>query len=152
MTMMNHQNAFSHKILTFWTKSSEEMRPGSTSTTPKRNTRVCNRKQPNPPHRKKSCMSKFKVKTRPICFFDSKGIVHTNLFFQDKQWTKHFAVKFWKVWENDFCVSYQSSCQTSGFNITSMLYGGNVLQANNSLCWTILPNLPTRLHAKFFCF
>jgi len=42
------------------------------------------------PRQKKGKMSKSKIKTMPICFFDSQGIVHNNFVSQDQTVNQHF--------------------------------------------------------------
>ena len=47
----------------------------------------------NSPHPKKARMSKSKIKSMLICFFDSQGIVHKDLCHQDKLSIKLFIRK-----------------------------------------------------------
>ena len=77
-------------IQTFFIRSSQEKKRGSSSTILKRRDRGCSGRPQNHPNPKKARMSKSKIKVMLIAFFDQKGLVHHEFVPEDKTVNQYF--------------------------------------------------------------
>ena len=122
--------------MTFLAVSSQVMKHGSTSTTPKRSGKVHNGILPIP-HDQKLRQSKSKVETMLLTSLIWEGLFITNLYQLDKQSTKFTIWKYWKgcvkkLDRNDpkYLPSTHGSCSTTMYLLTRHCLWGSVWLLN----------------------
>jgi hypothetical protein len=89
-------------------------------------------KSPGPPYPKRARMSKSKVKTLLICFFECKGKAHWESVptWSDCQ-QNFFISKFWNVWYSGFVVRGQNDPPPTSGSCTMIIHSHT---ANGKFC------------------
>ena len=110
----------------------------------------------NSPHPKKARMSKSKIKSMLICFFDSQGIVHKDLCHQDKLSIKLFIRKSLRLRkmvahvrtgiECTWMLQHDNAPCPTAVSINEFLAGKNILVVPQPPC------LPDLSPCDFFIF